>query len=223
MVGFAFGVNAQGYEIGIGLGAYNYTGDLQRGLSIKTARPAGTGFVRYNFNNSVSFRGSLTFGKMIGWDERTPIDPFAVRRDASFDIFVFEASGVVEYHFLSWREEGYPIRWTPYFFGGFGLFGIIGAEDKPVDYSDIQPVIPLGAGVKYILNPRWYVGFEFGLRKTFTDYLDNVSEGDNVTKNYQYGNQHDTDMYYYGGFSITYSFYTIPCPTSPYQKRYRRN
>jgi hypothetical protein len=213
----------QGYEVGIGLGGFNYSGDLERGLNINTTRPAGTGFVRYNFNNAVSFRGSLTFGQLIGWDEKTPIDAFATRRDASFDILLLEASGVVEYHFLNWREEGYPIRWTPYFFAGFGIFAILGNENKPEDYSDVQPAIPFGAGVKYILNPRWYVGFELGVRKTFTDYLDNVAPGDGTTKNYQYGNRYDNDLYFYGGFTINYSFYTIPCPVSPYRKRYPRN
>ncbi|MCA6074423.1 DUF6089 family protein [Fulvivirga sedimenti] len=215
-------VHAQGYEIGLGIGGFNYIGDLERGLHLKTTRPAATGFVRYNMNDALSFRAAITAGQMVGWDEYYPIDPFAERRDASFDIFVFEASGVLEYHFLEWRQENYPIRWTPYFFGGLAIFGIAGNEDKPEDYSNIQPAIPFGAGVKYILNPKWYIGFELGARKTFFDYLDNVSDGDGVTKDYQYGNKYDNDLYYYGGFSITYSFYTIPCPVSPYQKRYRR-
>ncbi|MFW5726922.1 MAG: DUF6089 family protein, partial [bacterium] len=27
-----------------------------------------------------------------------------------------------------------------------------------------------------------------------------------------YGNQHDNDWYYYLGFTLNYTFYTIPCP-----------
>ena len=218
----SFTTLGQGYELGLGIGGFNYLGDLQRGLHLKSTRPAATAFARYNMNEALSFRASLTAGQMVGWDEYTPIDPFAVRRDASFSIFVFEASGVLEYHFLEWRQERYPIRWTPYFFGGLAIFGIAGNEEKPEDYSNVQPAIPFGAGIKYILNPKWYIGFELGARKTFFDYLDNVSSGDGINKDYQYGNRYDNDLYYYGGFSITYSFYTIPCPASPYQKSYRR-
>ena len=42
-------------------------------------------------------------------------------------------------------------------------------------YKTLGFAIPFGAGVKYALNDKWVVGVEFGLRKTFTDYLDDVS------------------------------------------------
>jgi hypothetical protein len=77
--------------------------------------------------------------------------------------------------------------------------------------------IPFGGGVKYVLNPKWYLSLEFGMRKTFFDYLDNVSGGDFRNKNYQYGNDNNNDHYYFLGFSITRTFYTIPCPTNPYK------
>ncbi|MEQ9166212.1 MAG: DUF6089 family protein, partial [Fulvivirga sp.] len=111
---------------------------------------------------------------------------------------------------------------TPYLFGGLAIFGVSGMGDKPEEYSNIQPSIPFGLGFKYVLNPKWYMGLEFGARKTFFDYLDNVGPGDIVVKDYQYGNRFDNDHYFFIGLSMTYSFYTIPCPTSPYKKNYRR-
>ena len=42
-------------------------------------------------------------------------------------------------------------------------------------YALTQLSIPFGAGVKWQLDDQWAFGFEFGLRKTFTDYLDDVS------------------------------------------------
>jgi len=215
-------VLAQGSEVGGGLGAFYYTGDLSRSFSIKALRPAGTLFYRYNISEPVSFRASVTAGQLVGWDEYTPIDAFAERRDASFDVFLFEASGVFEYHFLKWREENFPVRWTPYVFGGIALFGFTAPEDKAEEYSQVQPSIPFGVGAKYILNPKWYLAAEIGARKTFFDYLDNVSRGDGVNKDYQYGNEYNTDLYYYAGISITYSFYSIPCPVSPYRRNYRQ-
>ncbi len=42
-------------------------------------------------------------------------------------------------------------------------------------YSLTQVSIPLGFGAKWQLNDHWAFGIDFGLRKTFTDYLDDVS------------------------------------------------
>lgn len=50
--------------------------------------------------------------------------------------------------------------------------GIVLSRPK---YSRIQAAIPVGIGVKYGINSIWGIGAEFGLRKTFTDYLDDVS------------------------------------------------
>jgi hypothetical protein len=50
-----------------------------------------------------------------------------------------------------------------------------GVEDYPRPYRRIQIAIPFGIGFKYRLDRRWDIGFEIGIRKTFTDYLDDVS------------------------------------------------
>ncbi len=42
-------------------------------------------------------------------------------------------------------------------------------------YSLTQLSIPFGVGAKWQLNDHWAFGIDFGLRKTFTDYLDDVS------------------------------------------------
>ena len=43
------------------------------------------------------------------------------------------------------------------------------------EYSLIQKELLFGGGVKYYLNESMYVGFEVLHRKTFTDYIDDVS------------------------------------------------
>ena len=215
LVGFQAYAQQPGSEVGGGIGVMSYTGDLVRGFDFSQSQLAGNFYYRYNFNNAVSVKLGATFGGVTATEE--PIDAFAAQRDASFDVFIFEAAGIFEYHFLNWRNEKTKLRFTPYVFTGFGLFGISGHEEKPTSYSNVQPVIPLGVGFKYVLNPKWYVGIEFGGRKTFFDYIDNVSEADQADRNFQSGNQYDKDMYYYTGLSLTYSFYNIACPTSPYK------
>jgi Domain of unknown function (DUF6089) len=206
---------AQRSEVGFGLGTFNYTGDLVRSYDFSFSKPAATVFYRSNLSKVVSFRVGIT-GGLIGASDRKPIDAFAQQRNASFDLFMLEASTVMEYHFLNWRDDQYFLRFSPYFFGGVGLFGISGNDQKPADYSNIQLAIPFGMGIKYILNPKWYMALEFGIRKTFFDYLDNVSDENTGIKNYQYGNPFDNDNYFFLGISFTRTFYDIPCPRNPY-------
>lgn len=210
-------LSAQKSEVGFGLGTLNYTGDLARSYNILNSRPAATIFYRSNASQVVSLRAALTGGNIAASDRR-PIDAFAEQRDASFSLFLLEASMVAEYHFMNWRDDKHIMRFTPYLFGGLGIFGISGTQNKPSEYSNVQGAIPFGLGMKYILNPKWYLSLELGARKTFFDYLDNVSAGSNQRiKNYQYGNPYDSDVYYFLGISITRTFYEIPCPTNPYK------
>jgi hypothetical protein len=209
-------VFAQRSEVGFGIGTFNYTGDLSRKYNFLNSKPAATIFYRSNLSKVVSFRTAFTGGK-IGATDKRPVDVFAEKRSASFNIFILEVSGVMEYHFLNWRDDKRMLRFTPYMFAGLGIFGMSGVQDKPEPYSNIQGIIPFGVGGKYIINPNWYVALEFGARKTFFDYLDNISLGDQRYKNYQYGNPNDNDTYYFLGLSVTRTFYVIPCPTNPYK------
>ncbi len=209
------GAIAQRSEVGIGVGTFNYTGDLVRTYNFKYSKPAGTVFYRSNLSKVVSFRTAITGGQLSASEK--PIDLFASTRNASFDLFLLEVSTVMEYHFLNWRDTKRFVRFTPYLMGGIALFGMSGNVQKNAEYSNVQASIPFGGGVKYIYNPKWYFALEFGVRKTFFDYLDNISAGDARNKNYQYGNPNDNDAYYFIGLSITRTFYNIPCPTNPYK------
>ena len=207
--------SAQRSEVGFGFGTFNYTGDLATNYNFANSRPAATVLYRSNTSKVVSFRAAVTAGKLGASDTRSA-DPFAGRRNASFNIFVLEVSTTMEYHFLNWRDSKHILRYSPYLFGGLGLFGISGNGQKTAEYSNVQAAIPFGVGLKYIVNPRWYVALEFGARKTFSDYLDNVSVGDRDTKDFQFGNAFTNDSYYFLGLSVTRTFYDIPCPTNPY-------
>ncbi|MFB1004335.1 MAG: DUF6089 family protein, partial [Bacteroidia bacterium] len=56
-------------------------------------------------------------------------------------------------------------------------------------YALTQIAIPLGGGLKFKLNHMWTLGVEYGVRFTFTDYIDDVSTTyvDPVRLNGQYG------------------------------------
>lgn len=50
--------------------------------------------------------------------------------------------------------------------------GLTGYPDQP--YNLINVSIPFGVGIRYKLNHYWDLGFETGVRYTFSDYLDDV-------------------------------------------------
>jgi hypothetical protein len=203
-------------EVGGGIGSLNYTGDLVRLYNPAFTQPALTLFYRHNISSIVSFRAGLTGGKLKANDRQHPIDAFAAQRGYSFNITVIEASTIFEYHFLDWRDTKRKLRFTPYLMGGLVMFGISGVPEKNAEYSNVQIGIPLGGGVKYVVNPKWYLAFEYGVRRTFFDYLDNISDNDPSLKNYQYGNRFDNDTYFFMGVTLTRTFYDIPCPKNPY-------
>jgi Domain of unknown function (DUF6089) len=212
----SFFAHAQRSEVGFGLGTFNYTGDLSHTYKLSNSKPAGIVFFRSNLSKVISFRAAITAGK-IGASDKKADDAFAEQRKASFNLFLFEVSPTFEYHFLDWRDEKRPLRFTPYIFAGLALFGFSGDIDKTAEYSNVQGSIPFGVGAKYVLNPKWYLGAEFGMRKTFFDYLDNISSGRPPIKNYQYGNPNDNDNYFFIGLTLTRTFYDIPCPSNPYK------
>jgi len=98
-------------------------------------------------------------------------------------------------------------------------------------YALTQISIPFGVGAKWQLNDHWAFGVEFGMRKTFTDYLDDVSSiyVDNIIvggasgpmavamkdraaevgqlpfeNGEQRGNSKNKDWYMIGGLTFTY-------------------
>ena len=202
--------SAQAVEVGAGIGTMNYSGDLVRGYKFKHMRPGLTGFYRFNFSDVVSTRIGFSVGWLAG-DDSDPIDPAAALRDASFTATVMEAAMTFEYHFLDYKHDKSPIKWSPYLFAGFGFARFSGIESEE-DFSQIQPVLPIGLGFKHLVGKRFSAGIEMGARKTFFDYIDGVSGGDVTNKDFQFGNPENNDWYYFFGISLSYIFYNIPCP-----------
>ncbi len=202
---------AQKHEAGIGIGGFNYTGDLVRDFAVRHTRPGFGLLYRRNFSDHLSLRGAFHGGWISGSDT-PPYDALAQQRDTAFSTSIAELSAVMEYHFLDWKNNIRLLRWTPYFFIGAGV-SFQGAHDVQTEsYSRTQPVIPFGIGFKYMVTPVWVLALEGGVRKTFTDYIDNISGGDPAVRNFEYGNSYTDDWYYYIGISLSYTFYSIPCP-----------
>ncbi len=197
---------AQLNDIGIGIGGFNSTGDLTRKYDLVNERPAATIFFRSNISDAIGIRYGLTGGwlsgksKNIGDSLSTPV---------SFNYGLVEGSVLIEYHFLDYKSKSARIHWSPFLFGGAGIFVPLGNFGHDIKYSVVQPVIPLGFGIKYHINPKLDIGAEASTRITFFDYLDKVSD---VSNNFRYTNKYNYDVYYFVGITLYYTFYLIPCP-----------
>ncbi|MEP2024053.1 MAG: DUF6089 family protein [Reichenbachiella sp.] len=201
---------AQKTEYGLALGGISYAGDLYRGYDITNQSLGLQGLYRINFEKDVSFKVALLYGNVSGNDSK-PFDALGEIRDASFNRSFFEASATFEYHFLDYKNKNSTIRWTPYFFAGFGLAKFLNLSEED-NFSSIQPVLPFGGGVKHLIGKQFSLALEFGARKTFFDQLDGISDGDVFDKtNTQYGNPNDKDWYHFFNISISYLIYKIPC------------
>ena len=147
MVLFSQTIKSQGLEIGGGLGTSYATGDVTRGFELNELGFAGQLFVRYNLSNVVSVRGTGLIAQIKGDDNTNPIDPFTALRGFSFHRTNFEASAVIEYNFLDYKERNSIINWSPYFFFGGGLSSANSRQSND-NSARIQPVIPFGLGIK---------------------------------------------------------------------------
>ncbi len=202
---------AQFSEFGIGVGGFNYAGDLMRGYHIENVKPGILGYYKMNLDNIFSVRTSLSAGLISGSD-KNPIDPFATNRKGSFQSTIVEVAGMLEYNFLDYKAEHVQIRWSPYMLVGISGFMFFGGDQELNGNSRIQLAVPFGGGFKYAINPNINLNLEIGIRKLFFDHLDGYSDGDITNKNYQYGNKYDKDWFNFIGFSISYLLWKIPCP-----------
>lgn len=185
---------SQYWQAGGFLGISNYSGDLvQSRVDLKYTRYALGLHVKRDLNRYLTLRAGLTYGRIAGADS-TNTDTLLLKRNLSFRSPIFEANVGVEINFLDLDEK----KITPYVFGSIALYSFYpttkdargntvklralstegqGMREYPTrkQYNLRQFSIPFGAGVKLLLNDNWVGGFEIGLRKTFTDYLDDVS------------------------------------------------
>jgi hypothetical protein len=204
-------VFAQKVEIGSSLGVMHYKGDITPRFRPFDVRGGGNVFFRYNPNRSISYKASFLVGSISGKDSRNS-DFFQRERNFEFQTNIKEIGTQLEYNFLNFRQgySNYRKDYTPYLFAGLSYLNFQ-PKYKSSDYKTTGFVIPFGVGFKSVLTGQWNWGFEFGTRKTFTDYMDDLGIVDNQDKLLQ-GNPAMKDMYYFTNLSISYTFYKVSCP-----------
>ena len=187
------------FKIGISTGPTNYLGDLDDDFTFKYTKPGFGIQGSYRFNPFMTARLGFFQGWM-GATDATSTNAVRERRNLSFRSPITEGSFTVAFDFLPTdRQYNYRPRYTPYVFGGVALFSFnpqaqlnglwydlqpLGTEGQflpdpngslPEPYRLTQLSIPMGAGVRFSLSKKFDLEIETGFRKTFTDYLDDVS------------------------------------------------
>ena len=249
----SFASFAQNLHADLFAGISNYQGDLQgKRFTLSQSHPAiGLG-LSYDLSTKFVIRTGLTYGKVEGNDKKNTTAKGIEFRNLSFKSNIAELHLGLEYNLfdLSYRDI------SPYAFAGVALYhfnpytnNVNGTKAflKPLStegqglsqYPDRRPykltqfAIPFGAGVKFYLSDNLQAGLEIGLRKLFTDYLDDVSmnyvdsatlfmargiqavelayRGDEVagdpgypTEGAQRGNPKFRDWFYFSGIRVSY-------------------
>ncbi len=202
--------HAQKFNIGAGLGAMNYKGDLAPKFNPAFFRPAGSLVFRYNLSPSISLRTGLLKGSITADDSKSS-DPYNQIRNQSFKTGITEFNFIAEYNFLNYKSKPRYINWTPYVFGGLAYYNFK-PQFQTGSYSTKQIAIPFGIGLKWEIKRPWSLEFEFGTRKLFTDNIDNLGTNITTTQKYKQGNAALNDVYYYSSVTLSYTFYKIVCP-----------
>lgn len=249
----ALSVSAQDIHIGLFGGFSAYNGDLTDKLFPKKVTNGAIGITgNYELTDQIMIRSGLTY-TIVGGADRFSKDTVLTHRNLSFETSILEFNLLAEYYFLNLYET----RISPYIFGGLAVFhfnpyaydvnkqkvylkplstegqGIAGYPDRK-PYRLTQIAIPFGGGIKFVVTDKIRIGVELGIRKLFTDYLDDVSknyidENDLLAakgqlavdmsyrgnqaggstfypaKGAQRGNPKVKDYYYFSGLHLTYN------------------
>ncbi len=187
------------FEVGPAVGITGYLGDVNNGNMYKMPRVAGGGVFRYNLNTRWAFKGNLLYVNLAG-DSKNIESQFPHGEQYKFNAHVIDLGGQVEFNFFHFGQgakyKNYK-RISPYMVAGLGM-EMSFANGK----TSFGAVLPLGAGVKFRLKDRLNLGFEFTMRKSFSDRVDGITD--------LYGNKHgiakNTDWYSVGMFTLTYEF-----------------
>ena len=184
----------QPLKVVFGAGAANYSGDIQQQpFTLNQAHTVFSIGATYELSNHFLMRSDFSFAS-IGADDKFSKSSGNQIRNLNFKSNILEFTLMAEYNILDLFENG----WTPYLFTGVGLYafnpysydsagqktllaplrtegqGLPGFPDRK-PYKTLQLNIPAGVGIKYALSDDIHLGAEFGIRKLFTDYIDDVS------------------------------------------------
>jgi hypothetical protein len=255
--------DAKTKELGLLLGVSGYAGELNPYNQFsKLMQPAGGLVFRRAINRRYALKSSLLYGSIKGSDALSN-NAFQKNRNLNFKSILLEISGQLEFNFIPYEIGNPDFPWSPYIFCGLSGFYFNPKGNQDGTWRELRPLstegqgvipgkktyprtqisFPFGLGLKANLGDNFAFSIEMGLRRTFTDYLDDVStiypdqtllagtKGDvaalysdpslqtDVNNNLrQRGNSQNKDWYSFSGIMFTYYLRKKPpeCPAYLY-------
>lgn len=183
---------AQNFHFAVRLGMAGYNGDLKASSSPLSQNNfmASLG-ARYDLSEHFSARSYFTMTKLRADDKKG--NAGMQLRNLNFQTKLWEWELTAQYNIFNLNNKW----WTPYVYAGVGIFHFNPYTKTPENrtlylrplstegqgfvqgvspYAKTQFCLPIGFGGTYALDEDLRVGLEFGYRKLFTDYLDDVSD-----------------------------------------------
>ncbi|PCJ28159.1 MAG: hypothetical protein COA97_02470 [Flavobacteriales bacterium] len=209
----SFVASSQNSEIGIFGGTSYYLGELNPSIQVANKiRPALGVFYRKNISKRYALRAGINYAKLAATDQFSSTE-LSQYRQLSFSTNLFELYGVLEFNFIPYEINNYTTsNFTPYVFIGGAAFFVNpstesnGSVSASTEGAIIAPSIPFGLGIKFNFAGNLGLAIEWGVRKTFTDQIDGLS--DTYISGYQLSNTQNNDWYSMVGITLNYKFLT---------------
>jgi hypothetical protein len=187
-------VQAQRLHADIFGGFSNYQGDLQeKRFTTQQAKGAVGLGLRYDLTGHFALRTNFTYATLVA-DDKYNRQADLQARNLSFKTRLTEGNLLLDYTVLNLNYH----RLSPYVFAGVAVFHYnpftydstgskvylqpLSTEGQGLtvypnrkNYRRTQLAIPFGGGVRWRFTDNITLSYEIGLRKTSTDYLDDVS------------------------------------------------
>jgi hypothetical protein len=181
-------------ELGIMGGGSFYIGDLNPYQPFRNSKWAFGGIFRYNIHSRTVFRINATYGQVEAYDKGSK-SQLLQNRNLNFNSKIYEVATGIEFNYFPFEIGHQKYKGSAYILAEIGLFRMnpttqyngetvelqpLGTEgqgsvlSKRSNYNLTQVCIPLGLGAKLTLWGWGTINVEMGIRKTFTDYLDDV-------------------------------------------------
>ncbi len=182
-------------ELGVTAGYSYYIGDLNPKNHFGPSKKfAYGGLYRFNLTKRHALRLHAMRVNLEAFDSGNE-DIDLINRNLNFRNKMTEVAFLLEVNFHEYRLGRLGQGFTPYVFGGLAYFNMNpevefngnyyevidlhteaqGAAGYDSPYKKGQIAIPFGIGLKVGFTKRLALNMEWGMRRTFTDYIDDVS------------------------------------------------
>lgn len=184
----------QSREFGLVFGTAYYIGDLNPTKHFGGDLKFGGGIVyRENVNKRIAIKGSVLYNQIQVYDSKSN-DAWQQNRNLHFRNHFIEGALMVEVNFFDYQIASNDAI-TPYLTAGLAYYGSQPQAEYNGVWYDLQPLgtegqgttggldyyksngiaLPMGVGLKMNLGRILGFSFEWAIRKTWTDYFDDVS------------------------------------------------